>query len=294
MHSTGSIIKTYCEKVRHYLDDPDLDAKYDDNYLVRFFMSSGMTDVVSRVSMMSDAQVVVPMTLNVASGTQYYKLPPIVRQVLRVGVVNASTGTFLEDYHPRSEFNVYGPGWALEGNTISFKPYPTEAKTYTILYVPSGDVAAHYDANAGGTLNANGTFTLDTAVSIGSLDKRENAYVGCYLRIFGANVVDECVISAYNAATRVATLRTAAVNTAGTYNYEVVPFTMEPMVDAVSLSAAIRAGVGRKISQAHQQSLAFAYRQAIKTAHDTLGNMNSRAGKRFTGGTVDNMNLFVF
>jgi hypothetical protein len=296
MHSTGSIIKTYCEKVRHYLDDPDLDAKYDDNYLVRFFMSSAMTDVISRVSMMSDAQIVVPLTITVAANTHYYRLPPIVRQVLRVGVVNASTGVFIEDYHPRSEFNVYGPGWSIEGNLISFKPYPTEAKTYTILYVPSGDVAAHYEgASHHGVLNANGTFTLTSSGSLlGALDKRENAYVGCYLRIFGTNITDECMISAYNATTRVATLRTAATNAAGSYSYEVVPFVMEPMVDAVSLSAAIRAGVGRKITQAHQQALALAYRQAIKTAYDTLGNMNSRSGKRFTGGTVDNMNLFVF
>lgn len=294
MHSTGSIIKTYCEKLRHYLDDPDLDAKYDDNYLVRFFLSSAMTDVISRVSMMSDAQIVSPLTLTVAANTQYYRLPPMVRQVLRIGVTDATNGNFIEDFHPRSEFNVYGPGWTLEGNTISFKPYPTEAKTYTLLYVPSGDVSAHYEAGTGGTLNANGTFTLDSTVTIGSLDKRENAYVGCYLRIFGTNITDECVISAYNASTRVATLRTSATNAAGTYNYEVVPFVSEPMTDAIALSAAMRAGVGRKISQGQQQSLAFAYRQAIKTAHDTLGNMNSRTGKRFSGGTVDNMNLFVF
>lgn len=294
MHSSGSIIKTYCEKVRHYLDDPDLDAKYDDNYLVRFFLSSAMTDVVSRVSMMSDAQIVMPLTLTVAAGTQYYRLPPMVRQVLRVGVIDTATGNFIEDFHPRSEFNVYGPGWSLEGNLISFKPFPTETKTYTILYVPSGDVAAHYVSSSSGTLNANGTFTLPSSVTVGMLDKRENAYVGCYLRVFGSNVTDECTVSAYNVSTRVCTLRTAAVNAAGSYSYEVVPFLMEPMIDAISLSAAMRAGVGRKINQAHMQALMVSYRQAIKTAHDTLGNMNSRSGKRFTGGTVDNMNLFVF
>ena len=295
MHSTGSIIKTYCEKIRHYLDDPDLDAKYDDNYLVRFFLSSAMTDVISRVSMMSDAQIVSVLNLTVAAGTQYYRLPPQVRQVLRVGTVNASTNTFIEDYHPRSEFNVYGPGWSLEGNLISFKPNPTEAKTFTILYVPSGDVAVHYESGAQGVRNANGTFTLYNASSLlGSLDKRENAYVGSYVRIFGTNVTDECLVSAYDAATRVCTLRTTPVNPAGSYSYEVVPFLMEPMIDAISLSAAMRAGVGRKITQAHMQSLGFAYKQAIKTAYDTLGNMNARTGKRFTGGTVDNKNLYVF
>jgi hypothetical protein len=295
MHSTGSIIKTYCEKVRHYLDDPDIDAKYDDNYLVRFFLSSAMTDVLSRVSMMSDAQVVLPLTINVAAGTQYYRLPPMVRQVLRVGVINTTSGAFIEDYHPRSEFNVYGPGWSLEGNLISFKPYPTEAKAYTILYVPSGDVAVHYESGAHGVINANGTFTLHSSGSLlGSLDKRENAYVGCYVRIFGTNITDECMVSAYDATTRVCTLRTAATNAAGSYSYEVIPFLLEPLIDAVSISAAMRAGVGRKINQTHMQALMISYRQAIKTAHDTLGNMNSRTGKRFTGGTVDNKNLFVF
>ena len=295
MHSSGSILKTYCEKVRHYLDDPDLDAKYDDNYLVRFFLASAMTDVISRVSMMSDAQIVLPLNITVAQNVQYYRLPPMVRQVLRVGVVNPSTGAFIEDHHPRSEFNVYGPGWSIEGNLLSFKPYPIEAKTYTVLYVPSGDVAVHYEAAAHGTINANGTFTLHSSGSLlGSLDKRENAYTGCFVRIFGTNITDECLVSGYDAATRVCTLRTAAANPVGSYSYEIVPFLMEPLIDAVSLSAAMRAGVGRKITAAQMQLLTLSYKQAIKTAHDTLGNMNSRSGKRFTGGTVDNKNLFVF
>lgn len=289
MHSTGSIIKTYCEKVRHYLDDPDLDAKYDDNYLVRFFLASSMTDVISRVSMMSDAQIMHSMALTVAAGTQYYQLPPMVRQVLRVGVTETSTGRFLEDFIPRNEFNFWGPGWSLEGNTISFNPIPDSAKTYTILYTPSGDVGVHYENASHGVLNANGTFTLHNAGSIlGTLDKRPNAYVGSYLRIFGTSSTDECIISDYDVSTRVCTLRTAASNPAGSYSYEVVPFLLEPMIDAIALSAAMRAGTGRKINNTHMQALMLSYRQAIKTAHDTLGNMNARKGKAFQGRTVDN------
>jgi hypothetical protein len=295
MHSSGSIIKTYCEKVRHYLDDPDLDAKYDDNYLVRFFLSSAMNDVMSRVSMMSDTQILATFNLTVASGTQYYRLPPTVRQVLRVGVIDPNTGAYLEDFQPRNEFNVYGRGWALEGNLISFNPYPAEAKTYQILYIPSGDVAAHYENASHGVLNANGTFTVHNSGSIiGSYEKRDNAYVGCYIRIFGTDITDECIVSAYDAATRVCTLRSAPANVAGSYSYEVVPFLLEPMIDAVAISAAMRAGVGRKINNTQMQALMLAYRQAIKTAHDMLGNTNSRVGKRFNGGTADNKNLFVF
>ena len=291
MHSSGSIIKTYCEKVRHYLDDPDLDAKYDDKYLVRYFLASAMTDVISRVSMMSDAQIILPLTITVEAGTQYYKLPPTVRQVMRVGLADATTGLFIEDHTPRNEFSIFGPGWSLEGNTISFKPVPTVARSFTLLYIPTGDVSVHYEAGTNGVLLTNKTFTLASSASnlLGSLDKRENAYVGSYLRIFGADIHDECLISEYNATTRLCTLRTPATFVSpAAASYEVVPFLLEPMLDAISLSASMRAGVGRKINNTHMQALMLAYKQAIKTAHDTYGNMNARVGKRFTGGTADN------
>lgn len=294
MHSSGSILKTYCEKVRHYLDDPDLDAKYDDNYLVRFFLASAMNDVLSRVSMMSDNQIVQNLTLTVSEGVKDYLMPPTVRQVLRVGLKNPDTGAWTEDFHPRNQFNVYGPGWMLEGNLISFEPPPTSGREFSIAYIPSGDVQAHYENSTHGVLNANGTFTMVANPTLGSRDKRQNAYVGCYLRIFGSGATDELVVSAHDAATSVLTLRTAATNPAGSYSYEVVPFLLEPMIDAVSLSAAMRAGTGRKISGAQMQLLMLSYKSAIKTAHDMIGNMNSRSGKRFTGGTVDNKNLFVF
>ena len=294
MHSTGSILKTYCEKVRHYLDDPDVDAKYDDNYLVRFFLSSAMNDVLSRVSMMSDNQIVQHLTLPVSAGVRFYRLPPTVRQVMRVGLLNADTGYWTEDFHPRNRFNTYGNGWALEGNTISFEPSPAAGREFTVAYIPSGDVDAHYESGNHGVLNANGTFTMPANVTLGSVDKRDNAYVGCYLRIFGSGVIDELVVSQHAAATRILTLRTSATNASGSHPYEIVPFLLEPMIDAVSLSAAMRAGTGRKVSGTQMQLLTLAYKSAIKTAHDMLGNMNSRTGKRFTGGTVDNKNLFAF
>jgi hypothetical protein len=279
MHSSGSIIKTYCEKVRHYLDDPDIDAKYDDNYLVRFFLSSAMSDVIGRVSMMADNQIICMLTISVVNGTTYYKLPPSVKQVLRIGVQDPNTGWFTEDFRPRNEFHLAGPGWALEGNLLAFRPTPSESKNYLVMYVPSGDIAAHHGTL--GTINANGTFTLGTP-NIGSLDKRDNAYAGSYIRILGANITDELIITSHDPITGIMTLRNPPANAAGTYTYEVIPFLMEPMTDAIAISAAMRAGVGRKINQVTMQNLALAYKQAIKTSHDTIGNMNSRIGKRFT------------
>lgn len=287
MHSSGSIIKTYCEKVRHYLDDPDLDAKYDDNYLVRFFLPSAMTDVISRVSQMSDAQILSSFDIAVTAGTNSYKLPPAVAQVVRIGSVESTTGLFIEDLKPRNQFNLYGPNWAIHGNTIVFQPTVEVSKTLTVVFVPSGDVMCQYDSSGTASINSNGTFTMPVTPTLGSQDKRPNAYAGSYLRVFGA-VTDEMVITDHDATLRVLTPTTAFINpVAATYTYEVVPFLLEPMVDAVAISAAMRAGVGRKINQAHMQSLMLAYKQAIKTAHDTLSNMNGRIGKRFNGDTID-------
>jgi hypothetical protein len=292
MHSSGSILKTYCEKVRHYLDDPDLDAKYDDNYLVRFFLPSAMTDVISRVSQMSDAQILSSFDIAVTPGTTHYKLPPAVAQVVRIGTVEAVTGLFIEDLRPRNQFNVSGPNWSIQGNSIVFQPAVEVAKTFTLVFVPSGDVMCHYVSTAAGSLNSNGTFTFHTTPSLGSIDKRPNAYQGAYIRIFGSSITDEILISDHDVTLQVATLGVAAHNATGLYGYEVVPFLMEPMIDAISISAAMRAGVGRKINQAHMQSLMLAYKQAIKTAHDTLANMNGRTGKYFYGPTIDSVPPF--
>lgn len=293
MHSSGSILKTYCEKVRHYLDDPDLDAKYDDNYLVRFFMPSAMTDVISRVSQMSDAQIVSSFNITLNPGTSHYKIPPAVAQVLRIGVVETVNGLFVEDYKPRNQFNLAGPNWYIEGNTIVFSPKVEESKTITVVFVPSGDIICHYEPTATGSLNSNGTFTMAASATLGSIDKRVNAYQGSYIRIFGPVMTDELVITNHDSTLGVLTPSTSPVNTTGTYSYEVVPFLMEPLIDAVSISAAMRAGVGRKINQTHMQALTLAYRQAIKTAHDTLANMNGRVGKYFAGNTIDKQEFYV-
>lgn len=293
MHSSGSIIKTYCEKVRHYLDDPDLDAKYDDNYLVRFFLPSAMTDVISRVSQMSDAQILSSFQITVSAGTNHYKLPPAVGQVVRIGTTESVTGLFIEDLKPRNQFNMNGPGWSIQGNTLVFLPAVEITKTYTIVFVPSGDIQCQYVTANGASLvqsvNSNGTFSLATTPTLGSDDKRPNSYQGAYLRVFGS-VTDEVIITDHDATLKIVTPSTPLLNSvAAGYSYEIVPFLLEPMIDAISISAAMRAGVGRKINQAHLQSLMLAYKQAIKTAHDTLANMNGRVGKGFYGATIDSI-----
>ena len=169
-------------------------------------------------------------------------------------------------------FNPNGPNWSIQGNTIVFQPVPEADKDYTVVFIPSGDIMCQYDSSGTASINSNGTFTMATTPTLGSMDKRPNSYQGAYLRVLGTNLVDELVITDHDAIYKVLTPSTDFQNSvAAGYTYEIVPFLMEPMIDAVAVSAAIRAGVGRKITQAHMQALMLAYKQAIKTAYDKIG-----------------------
>ena len=50
MHSTNSFIYTVIERIRGYLDDPDLDAKYTDDFLIRHIIMPSMTNVMARIN----------------------------------------------------------------------------------------------------------------------------------------------------------------------------------------------------------------------------------------------------
>ena len=48
MDSSNSMLKTVIERIRGLLDDPDLEAKYNDDYLVRHIIQPAFATVTSR------------------------------------------------------------------------------------------------------------------------------------------------------------------------------------------------------------------------------------------------------
>jgi hypothetical protein len=63
MHVTGSFLYTVLERIRGYLDDPDFDAKYNNDFIIRHIISPTMVDVWSRVNMNLDNPVVLILLL---------------------------------------------------------------------------------------------------------------------------------------------------------------------------------------------------------------------------------------
>ena len=290
MHSTGSFLYTVLERIRGYLDDPDFDAKYDNDFLIRHIISPTMVDVLARINMNADNAVVMRLDFTPNDPDEYYQLPPSVGEVLRIARRDAD-GCIEDEVMPRTEFHPHGVGWALEGNTLRFDPkFGKNEQDYTIYYIPSGDVMPHYSDN-GGTMTLDGsTLSLDSSPDLGSVDRRENAYAGQILRVIPATgLIEERVISSHEAEKKKVEVRIPFKGAlSANVRYEIAPIGMQSLYEAISAGAAMKLGAYRKISGSHYQMVLQQYRSAIKTVTDNLANMQMRTGKSYQRKTVDN------
>ena len=290
MHSTGSFLYTVIERIRGYLDDPDFDAKYDNDFLVRHIISPTMVDVLSRINMNADNPVVMRLDFRPNSTDEYYQIPNAVGEILRI-CRRDDNGDVVEEVIPRTEFHPRGVGWPLEGNTVRFDPkYADEATDWTIYYIPNGDVMPHYSADGGEMKGDRQTFIMEASPDLGSVDRRENSYCGQILRVIPATgMVEERVIATHDVDLRELTTRIPfQTSLEDNVRYEIAPIGMQSLYEAIAAGAAMKLGAYRKISGNHYQMILQQYRSAIKTATDNLANLQMRTGKSYQRKTVDN------
>jgi len=123
------------------------------------------------------------------------------------------------------------------------------------------------------------------------VDARPNAYEGMYLRmIHDGEAHEDRVISTHDQVAGTVTVRSAFENQTDSVDrtYEIVPFLLEPLIEAISLRGAMKMGVGRRASTSHVQMMILEYKSAIKTGYDITSNLMARYGKFFNRHTVDN------
>ena len=294
MDSTGSFLKTVIERVRGYLDDSDFDAKYQDQFLTQHVIMPALVDVWSRVSLNADNPVMLDYSISLVNGQECYVLPSCVGEVHEVVQMSeyGNDGQPATEMVPRHRMSVGGPTWALEGNMLCFRPFPSGVDgitPYTIRYTSNGDMAPHYDSLNGMMLTSN-TFQFAAVPELGLLDKRENCYAGQIIRILDGDVYEERIIASYEASTRTCTMKRPFITGTGAHAYEVAPSRSQGMVEAVSIACALKLGTWRKSSQAQMGMFTQQYRSAIKTIGDNMANMQMRTGKSWAKDTRDNPN----
>lgn len=296
MHSTNSYLYTLLERIRAYLDEPSVDAKYDNEYIVRHVICPAQVDVMSRLALTSGSPVILLFDITIVDDQDYYVLPPCVQQVLRF-VLSTDDQVPIFDAMPRSIFHRNGSGWAIEGTPGAMilrvsggNPNDFDG---TVWYTSNGDVLPHYGTGTLADSSGTDRVTLTASPTLGVLDRRENAYAGQVLRILPSSPgpVEERQISRsyYSGGSWYAEVRNPFTTTAdGSVTYEIAPAGSQALYEAVATASALKLGVGRKISQVHRESIQYQHRVAMKTIGDLLTNVQGRLPHFIDKNTVDN------
>jgi hypothetical protein len=278
--------------VRTYLDEPVQDAKYDNAMIVNDFLMPALVNVLSRLNNSRDDPILLRHSVSLVVDQQYYQLPPNIGEVWRLAILG-DDGVINQDWRPRGETGPRGPGWAIEGNTLSVRPYPVRAEDMDIWYIPSGDFLPHYSTTTtGGTLDATQLImTLSATPEYGQLDTRVNSYSGAFLRAWSTGgIIEERIISSYDETERKATVRQAfsSVATGSNIKYEIVAQGSVSLIQAVALDAAIELAAVKAVSEKKMNFLRQSYRKAMKTIGDKVAHIDMRRPKRFDQDTIDN------
>jgi hypothetical protein len=192
------------------------------------------------------------------------------------------------------------------GGTGSISGY-SSGKTYYII-ATNGTTTFTLSETKGGTAitttagsptGLTYTVAYDTLVfsatgtpTVGVVDRRDNAYLGCVVRILtSTGIIEERIISKW---TKNSTFFETQVRlpftyaTPGAVTIEYAPFGLESLFEAVAVGGAMKLGTYKKISGAQFQMLQLQYKDAMKTAMDHFANKQMRTGKYFERSTADN------
>lgn len=171
--------------------------RFTDSDLLRMW-SGNLDELLSELRANGDSPPLSNYTFTSVAGQQYYKLPPNVQEIRRIGCVNTTTGLLTWEIVPENYRCITGPNVLFDGGQdLQLVPIPqTGGDSITVTYVPGGNVSFHQNAaplysgnNDSGTLQFTSTTLQLSAAStdwlVGDFDRRPNAFTGFRLRVLG-------------------------------------------------------------------------------------------------------------
>jgi hypothetical protein len=302
-NNEDSVVYSMLDRLRAYMDDPSVDAKYNDAFLVKHVLPSATSDVVARLNHTNSGQIILKHQMTLQPGEERHALPPNIGEVRRL-ITTDGQGTPIYDLRPRNLMHPFGEGWRVEGTPARLYLVtpggPSAEVTVELWYVPNGEPRLLFGT---ATVTVSPAPTVATAsVVLGNIDRRESSYAGAYFRWIPdrsvgsqANeaVAEELISSSvFNAGvvtfTPVRPLVHGVSVLPATRDFEVVPMQTMAFQEAAVLSAALKLSTMMKVSQNHRESLRVQYLTALKTASDNLTFIQTRTGHSWHKDTVDN------
>lgn len=158
MHSSGSVILTILERLRAYLDDPDVDGKFSNDYIVRHIIGPAQADIMSRLNNTTECPILHTFDVKLYTDQTRYKLPPAIMEIVAMKLVDED-GLVQGESIPMGVSDPRGQNWALEGVPGAMELYIPTNSSWTrgdinggnggllqLWYVSSGDFLSHYCA----------------------------------------------------------------------------------------------------------------------------------------------------
>ena len=123
------------EKIRFNVNLPTVD-RYSDDTIARFHLMPAYVEVLDRIRLSSSNPIILRHTFTTVIDQEHYILPPCVAAVWRLAQIDKQ-GNITEEFNPRGQWHVNGPGWMLQENMLSFRPFPSSETEWAVGYVPS-------------------------------------------------------------------------------------------------------------------------------------------------------------
>jgi len=291
--------------IRKMVDEPSINAKWSNSDILAKIRDA-WAQMWLDVNLNSEVPITVRYDIAISSSTEDYKLPPNVGEIIRLSKINSTTGIPEWELDSASYRNPAGFGFRIEGNTLRVNPKWTTGYTMRLDYIPNGDISPIEGTVLGSAFTSTTVNLNSMSVTLGTLDTRENAYGGYYLRkvseVDGGGtartgfIMEEPLVASWENTTRVATFRTALDQTpisSNTVTVELVTVLGYNLERLLALTAArmILADEGRDKRMVSQTQH---YKECLRNVRLALANMNSRNKSGMEGDTVDNNRYQTF
>jgi hypothetical protein len=276
--------------IRKATDEPDTGPKYPDADLIEY-IHSAFDQVLASINVETDHPILTRRDVSVVSGTQDYLLPCNVSEIWRIAKIDTNSGVPIWEVWPTNEYTFRGDGWTVEGNILRFHHLNVNAETLEILYIAGGDVSIH---TATASAGAASTITFPASPTDGSLDTRPDAYAGYIVRtLSGTGAGQERIVSAYDSATRIATVRPAWTTAPdATTVYEVLPQYSRLIKHVIALYASLDV-LGNETRIEARKEIELQLQRKMSALKLTLAKKVRRFGTQGPGvDTYDNTDIW--
>jgi hypothetical protein len=287
--------------IRLLSDEPETNAKYTDAQIIKFIETDW--GIINReLGRHRTNSVLSRANITLTTDVSRYRLPPVIGTVVRMSQLddnNRPKGFFTTS----SVMNPAGLGISLQYNTLVLEPdYSGSSATLAIDYIAHGSVKLHAGTCTIDTSSSTETLvTLGATPTTGSLDQRENAYVGQILRVTAAasdSYEQDLIVTAYDVTTRIATCKPAAnTDLLGTYtgatlfDYEVTP--MLSSIDSTIVAYAVARRLIGNEGDTRYKNITQSYVELMRDIRLAAGQYDGIRGHVFGADSVENQRYLI-